>query len=183
MTYLLGIDGGLATFGAARYRVERGELHLAEVATFRTAKSAKKRTVLASDDNVRRCRELVRAIKAFCEPAPPAAICAEAMSFPRSASVAAKMAMAWGAVAALAEAWRCPIVQASPQQIKTALCGNAKASKEDVQAAVELRFPGVAWPRKAADVEHAADAAAAVLACCESDVVRTVLLMAARDEG
>jgi Holliday junction resolvasome RuvABC endonuclease subunit len=177
VTYLLGIDGGLATFGAARVSIVGGILELDRVATFRTEKLSGKQAPYASDDNVRRCRELVRFVLGFVGAPPPVVICAEAMSFPRSSSVAAKIGMGWGAVSTLAEVWAVPIVQASPQQIKKTLVGKANASKEEVRIAVEEWFPDVTWPKNKGDVEHAADAVAAVLACRESDVVRMAMLM------
>lgn len=70
----------------------------------------------------------------------PGAICAESMSFPRFASAAAKMAMAWGG---LVTTWYAPpICQASPQEIKRALCGRADASKLDVEQAQVFRKQG-----------------------------------------
>jgi crossover junction endodeoxyribonuclease RuvC len=169
---ILGVDGGLATCGLALAAIRNdGSLDLLKVATVRTTKSAAKRGVYASDDNVRRCRELAAELHCFVYGS-LALICAEAMSFPRSSSTAAKMGMGWGVLAALAYELEVPIVQASPQQIKLALCGKKNASKAEVQAAIEDRWSHVQWPKRKADVEHAADAAAAIVACEQSNEMR-----------
>jgi Holliday junction resolvasome RuvABC endonuclease subunit len=186
ISLILGVDGGLATCGLALAAIRNdGSLDLLKVATVRTTKSAAKRGVYASDDNVRRCRELATELHYFvCNyPGTLSLICAEAMSFPRSSSTAAKMGMGWGVLAAFAHELEVPIVQASPQQIKLALCGKKTASKSEVQAAIEDRWSHVQWPKRKADVEHAADAAAAIVACEQSNEMRILASAGGRAVG
>jgi hypothetical protein len=87
--------------------------------------------------------------------------------------------MAWGVVAAYVQQRGLPLVQAPPQALKKAVCGDRSASKEDVRAAIDTLF-GVDLaamflkPKKLrkADYEHPFDALAAVFATRESEVFR-----------
>lgn len=172
MSIVLGCDPGLASFGLALVDVDATDERVVALEVLRTEKSSRKRSVLAADDNVRRCRELSARLLYLVGQHRPRVICAESMSHPRGSSAAAKLAMSWGALATVAEILALPLVQAAPKAIKLATAGSGTASKEDVQAALERRYPGLAWPSRKSDVEHAADALGAVVACLESDVVR-----------
>jgi Holliday junction resolvasome RuvABC endonuclease subunit len=147
---------------------------LISLGVLRTEKSSKKQNVLAAADNFRRAREIGRALARILLENNVDAICAEAMSFPRSSSVAAKMAMCWGVLAQLCEALCLPLVQASPKDIKRAVTGSAAASKDDVQAALSSRFPdavGLVGSIPRSFHEHAFDAVGAVVACRGSEVL------------
>ncbi len=91
--------------------------------------------------------------------------------------------MAFGVIAAVAQRHGLPVVQASPQQVKKALCGRRDASKMDVKGALERRYSGLPWPPQQTLVEHAADALAAAVACLEHQVVRMARRMAASGSG
>jgi len=170
---VLGVDPGLASFGYAIVELEpNGGAELRTLGVLHTSKTDAKRKVLASDDSLRRARELDEALWAVINAlaSRPVVICAESMSFPRSASVAAKMGISWGLIAAFANDVGCPVAQCSPQQMKKILCGASNASKVDVQQALDRRFfpsgsgslfAGV----KKTDREHCADALGAVIAC------------------
>jgi Holliday junction resolvasome RuvABC endonuclease subunit len=188
---LLGLDPGFANLGFAvvefgpsaggwgisRWRVVR-------FGVLRTEASSKKRKVLAVEDNVRRALEIARCLRSLATCCPrTVAICAESMSFPRSSSVAAKVAMSWGAIASLSEAANIPILQASPQQVKHAVCGVKSATKEEVQAAVLAMYPEIEALRAGIAKglwEHPHDALAVAHLCLQSDVVR---LTFAREGG
>lgn len=168
---VLGVDGGLASFGWALVEIQ-DDVRLKECGVIKTEKSNRKRNVLASDDNVDRARIIAKFLRGLAT-VPCVAICAEAMSFPRSSSVAGKMSIAWGVLIGFAVQHDIPIAQASPQQIKKSVCGDKTASKLDVQAAMLKRFGVTVLDHvKRADREHAADACAAVLACLDSDIIR-----------
>lgn len=169
---VLGIDPGFALLGMAAVDVTPDHERVVATAVLRTEKSARKLDVRASDDNVRRGLELARGLCIFCSTHRPVAFACEAQSWPRNAGSSAKVGLAWGVVIGVAYRFQVPIVQASPQQIKKVLCGRKDASKEDVIAAVEDRFPGVEWPSPASVVEHAADAVGAVLACTDSPTIQ-----------
>jgi crossover junction endodeoxyribonuclease RuvC len=177
---LLGIDPGFASLGWALVELQLEDdapVQLVAVGVLRTKKSARKRGTLASDDNLRRARELYAGLSALERVWRPAVVCAESMSFPRNAGAAAKMSIAWGVLAALTEARGLPLVQCSPQQLKRAVCESASASKLDVLGALTHRYPALLL--KLADTprslwEHPVDALGAVHAALGSEVVRTL---------
>lgn len=169
----LGIDPGLASFGVALVSVEADGIELKNAEVIRTEKSPKKRTVLQADDLVRRLREIANVLEDWFPPVD--VVCAESMSWPRNASAAAKMASTWGLIVAIADGR--PLIQASPQRIKRVLTGSASASKGAVAEAVRTRFHNVddiLAHVPASKREHAYDAAAAVLASLDSDVIRAL---------
>lgn len=177
---LLGIDPGFASLGWALVEVQLDEQRAAQlvaVGVLRTKKAAKKKHALSSDDNVRRARELFAGLSALEQVWRPALLCVEAMSYPRNASAAAKMSIAWGVVAALAELRELTVLQCSPQQLKVAACGAKDASKLDVLAALTRRYPTLIL--KLADTprgqwEHPVDALGAVHAALNTNVVKTL---------
>lgn len=176
MIRLLGIDPGFSSVGWAivEHHPDAG-VRLVSLGVMRTKKATRKQNVLAAADNFRRAQEIGRELGALMLSARVDVVCAEAMSFPRSSSVAAKMAMCWGVLAQLCETLSLPLTQASPQQIKRSVTGNAAASKDDVAAALSLRFPdtvALVASVPASLHEHAHDAVGAIVACLESDVVR-----------
>ncbi len=171
---LLGVDPGFASVGFCMIEIgDNDAITIEHFDLIETEKSTKKQNVFASEDNLRRTVEIYRALNAITGDA--VAICAEAMSFPPNASIAAKMAMCWGALAALSHVHRIPILQASPQAIKIATAGRKDASKDDMSIAVSKRFPRlvekiVAMPK--GDREHPVDALGAALTCIDSDIVK-----------
>lgn len=172
---VLGIDPGFASFGWAIVELGASSVRPVALGVIRTKPSPKKRRVRATDDNVERCREISEAIARLLEEHLPVAIAAEAMSFPRSSAVAAKMAMAWGVVVDRATLLRLPIVQATPQEVKRALTGARDASKLDVRAELVRRFPGLAGLLvgvPGGEHEHPLDALASVLAGLDSEALR-----------
>lgn len=188
MTRILALDPGFASLGYAVVElrpiaegpaVVRG--HTVELGVIRTKAAGKKRRVRAADDNVERCRELSVALGALLTAHRPIAIVAESMSFPRSSSVAAKVAMAWGVIVDRATVLGLPIVQATPQEIKRAVAGDRSASKEDVGKAVLASVVGVhalLQPIPAPVREHPIDALAAFIASLESEPIRMAIRMA-----
>ena len=177
---LMGIDPGFASMGFALVELDGGiygstPISVVSMGVIRTEKSDKKQNVLASNDNFRRARELSRELRKIPR---PDVICAESMSYPRNSSAAAKVSMAWGIIADYCEASGTPMLMATPKELKRAVCGNAGASKEEVQAALKTRYgstledllhkagiPAGQW-------EHPFDALAAVTACLESETLR-----------
>jgi Holliday junction resolvasome RuvABC endonuclease subunit len=173
---IVGIDPGFASLGLCKVELlPSGAEFPFDVRLVETEKSDKKREVRAADDNVRRARELHAAIVEYLGSDRVVAFCAEAMSFPRSSSVAAKVAMAWGVIASIAEARGIPILQASPQAVKRATTGVKNSSKVDVENALRERYEScdelfelVTKSKR----EHVVDAVGAVVACLDSDVIR-----------
>lgn len=180
--FVLGLDPGFASIGICVVAVGPNpqDDRPVKMDVFRTSKSNAKRKVLASEDNFSRAKEIAVWLQALITRYNIQLICAETMSFPRSSSVAAKMAMCWGVIASISAREKIPVTQASPQEIKKLLCQNKAASKEDVQASLNLLFRTdlvgpQSLPVKSAipgsQLEHPYDALAAVVACRESEVV------------
>jgi crossover junction endodeoxyribonuclease RuvC len=169
---VLGIDPGFASLGMAAVDVTADSERIVELAVVRTEKSHRKLEVRASDDNVRRAVQLTKGLCRFVDKHNPVAIAVEAQSWPRNAGSSAKVGIAWGVVAATASWYGLAVVQTSPQALKKAVCGPKTATKEDVIAAIEERFPDIEWPKPKGVVEHAADAIGAVLACLDSSVLQ-----------
>lgn len=174
---LLGIDPGFAKVGWAIAELTPEGIRPVDMGLIVTKKSDKKLRVLASDDNVRRGREIVESLDRVLAKYDVIALCAEAKSFPRNASAAAKVAICWGILIKIAVALGIPLIQARPQEIKQKLCGKKNVSKKDIQDAVDLLFgvdlihslvEGIAR----SNLEHPYDGLATVVACSDSEVLR-----------
>jgi Holliday junction resolvasome RuvABC endonuclease subunit len=177
--YVLGLDPGFASIGLCVYAVGPNpqDDRPVKMTVFRTSKASAKRKVRASDDNLERAKEIASWLNSVVSSYDIKIICAETMSFPRSSSVAAKMAMCWGVIAAFSALKRIPVTQASPQEIKKTMCQDKSASKEEVQASLNLLFRAdLVGPNglmtnagiPATQLEHPYDALAAVVACRDS---------------
>lgn len=131
----------------------------------------------ASEDNVRRAHE-VGAFLSEVVRKPYAvgggvdrvgALAIEAMSYPRNASAASKLMMSWGVLSEVVRTLNLPMVQMSPQKMKSVLTGTIKAEKEDVERAVRALFTEEAFVACGADKitktrkEHAFDALGAAV--------------------
>lgn len=182
---ILGLDPGFASFGFAVLELgaTASDDEVCEMGVWRTAKATKKRGVRATDDNVERGIELHTALRTALVERRLGMICAEAMSFPRSASVAGKMCIAWGLVIAEVNRQRLPFRQATPQEIKHTVCGSRSASKDDIQCALTSRYGDLLTHvahLPGGQHEHAFDALAAIVACLDTDVVRMARASAAQ---
>lgn len=181
---ILGVDPGFASFGFALLSLAPGRgapgvaTGVAErveaLGLIETQKANKKQAVYASDDTVKRSRELMDVLDPLFAGA--SVVAAESMSYPRSSTASCKMGIGWGLIAALAWRYQLPIVQISPQEIKKIHTGRKDASKEDIQEALGTRwgdnFRDQLHKIKKSGREHPADAAAAAAASLNSDVVR-----------
>lgn len=177
---VMGVDPGFANTGWALLELDGGVYgatpeKLVAMGLIETEKSSKKQKVLSADDNYRRAREISKAVRKLTR---PTVICAESMSFPRNASAAAKVAMTWGILADFCEAEDVPMLMTSPKELKKAICEDASASKETIQAALRVRYKDLPIELlKAAGIppssqEHPYDALAAAVACLDSESLR-----------
>jgi len=185
-TAILGLDPGLANCGLAAVELLPDGEQIIALDVFRSEKSAKKANVLDASDTLRRARELARWLAMWSSHLldlhyDVRLLAAERFSAPRNASAAAKIGWAWGVIAALAEDLHIPVVQPSPQEVKRCVCGKRDASKEDVEAAMRVRFSRADDAIRnlearivASHREHAWDALAVVVASLDSDVVRAI---------
>ncbi len=189
---LIGVDPGFANFGYAATTWQNPKQgHVQDFGVFETEKSNKKQNVLSSSDNIRRMREIHMFfstwLRRFADHASyrVIAICAESISLPRNASVSAKMGMTWGVLVSVAAELSVPIFEATPQMVKRAVTGNKSATKEEVQAALDVFIPtvlGASVTTSAAidkflkgQREHVADSLASVVACMSSDSIQMAL--------
>lgn len=174
---VLGLDPGFANIGYGLVDITKTSVKVVGAGVFTTAASSKKRKVLATDDNLRRAREIAEWLDDLIAARYVRAICAESMSFPRNSSAAAKVAMTWGIIASLAYREELPIIQASPQEIKLALCGVKSASKVEVEEAVERLYTVKPFLEGTARGlhEHAYDAVAAIHTGINSDLIRALI--------
>ena len=174
---VIGADPGFASFGASIIELLPDREIVHNISVFRTKKSVKKINVKAADDNFRRAQYLAKSIEFLIKKWKPMAIAAETMSFPRNASAAAKVAMSWGILAYVCSVYEIPMVQASPQEIKGALCDNKSATKKDIQEALERRYISKAFAEfkynyPEGQWEHGFDSVGAVVACLNTEVLK-----------
>ncbi len=178
---VLGVDPGFAAVGWAVVDVATVPTVI-RAGVVETEKSNARRKIAQADDNTRRIREIVLALDQYAFEAgrrtlPIHAVCAESNAGHRNATVAAKVASAWGGVVALAALRRLPIVQLSPTELKERVAGSKTAPKEAVADAVRGASPSAyaavsPLPEKLQN--HAYDAVAAVLGCLETDIIRAI---------
>jgi Holliday junction resolvasome RuvABC endonuclease subunit len=195
-TILLGIDPGFSHLGYAALCIAPNgtSLRCDAFGLFETEKSAKKLSVLATEDSLRRARELHEALDALIRSLGDdrnvlVGLAAEAMSWPRNAAVTGKMGIAWGVIASLSCAHRLPILQASPQMVKKGVAGSKTVTKDEVAAAVLRMVPSatkaggtlaeVAARLPKTKREHPFDALAAALVCRQSQAVQMAIRRAA----
>lgn len=181
---VLGLDPGFRRFGWAVVRLGSQGDELLGMGVWRTAKTAAKANLRKASDDHRRGQELARELIGALDRWEPTVLCAEAISFVRSASVMASMGRVWGLLDVVCAQRELPLLEASPQALKKAVTGRLDASKADVQAALDARFGGrvselLAGIRARTDHEHPVDALGAVVACLESDVIRMARRMSA----
>ena len=183
--YILAIDPGFSSVGWTLGEIsEDGNIGYVGCGVIRTKKSTAK--VLACEDNVVRAREIAGGIMSLFEelqahPSKLKAIVSEAQSWPRNASVSAKVGMCWGVMSTFAHVCEIPLVQVSPQNLKKCLTGKKTASKKDVADVVCKVWPKIGpdakkWPT--GQHEHIYDSAAALIASSETPVVHAMLSMA-----
>jgi crossover junction endodeoxyribonuclease RuvC len=175
---VMGVDPGLAHLGYALVELNSSTHSVIReggkplIGLIETSMSDKKRGVKVSDDNTRRAREVYAPLLRVIQKNQVKVICAEAMSFPRSSSASHKMGISWGIIVALSCQFALPITQATPTEIKKAVCGSGKASKQDVQDALSTRYDIPLTMFTKTQREHPFDALGAVEACLDSEVIQ-----------
>ena len=178
-TYVLGLDPGFAKVGWALVELlPEGERFL-RMGVWETKKSVKKRNVRVADDNYQRAQILGDSLDiCICDMKFPIRVVAvESMSFPRSASAAAKMALFWGVLAEQCRREFLPLVASTPQELKKAVCGVGSASKEEIQQALLSYFDDPLLTKTHLEMaktkrEHPFDALGAVVAARNSEVFK-----------
>lgn len=169
---VLGVDPSLCNTGLAAVDLSPAGYRVVEALVVRTDPSAKRRRFLVGDDDARRVALIAGALDAAITKHRPVALVVEAPAGSKGARAARALGLAIATVVTVAKLRQLPLLQVQPLDVKRATCGTKNATKGDVIAAVERRFPDVQWPEPASVIEHAADAVGAVLAALDSDVLR-----------
>jgi Holliday junction resolvasome RuvABC endonuclease subunit len=163
MSSIMGIDAGFTHTGIVVVEDNKVVHH----ETVRTKKDSHKKAVRVADDDAERCRVLTAALQKVIQEYEPAAAFVELPSGGAQGARANRtMGMAAAFVVAVLEVFQVPAEWVTPGMVKKAAAGRKDASKQDVQDAVKETFDwsehplgGYKW-----QVEHAADAAGALLA-------------------
>ncbi len=176
----LGLDPGLKNFGWTLVELTiGGSINVLEMGVICTDKSDKKQKVLGADDNFRRAREQAEAVDLLMKKH-VRVVFAESVSFVRNAATMCQVGHSWGVIASLCNVHALPLVQATPQQIKTAVGGFIGLSKGEIQEALDATFGYCLAEKhlgklKKSAWEHPYDAVGAVVAGVRSEVTRAVL--------
>lgn len=173
---VLGLDISMTATGWAIAALKDGELRLLRCGVITTEKNKSKEKVSSTIDSIRRSHSIyVELGKVLSSELGLQVdlVCMEAMSWPRNAASAIKMAMAWGAIAPLlAER---PLIEVGPVAIKLVASGKKSASKEEVASGVRALMPKATqkvlkeFVPKASLQEHCWDALGSILASTKTE--------------
>jgi len=155
---------------------------------FQTESQAKKHGVYVANDNVRCCREIVRAVSGVLSANDVKAVAVELPSSgAKSSRAMAAMALATGMIAALSEFTAVPFVWVRPSESKRLFGGSKTATKKDMIAKAQELYGDAAWlgmenargrsTPPDSKAEHVADAWAALHVARDSNEYRMVLMM------
>jgi crossover junction endodeoxyribonuclease RuvC len=149
---ILGIDPGTATtgFGIISSTSKKDEYRLVDfgvVSTKKTLADGRRLEILAEDVN-----QLIKKYK-------PAAVGVEKLFFTTNQKTVMAVSQARGAVLLTAQQNHLPILEFTPLQIKSFICGYGKAEKKQVQYIVQKTFKLKSPPKP----DDAADALAIAL--------------------
>lgn len=172
---ITGIDAAFANMGFARMRFDtkapRETLELVELRLI-TTEGQHKKEVRKSSDDLRRARELVRAVSSYCTGSLIAAV--EVPTGSQSARSAWSLGIAVGVIAS------CPttLVEVSPLEVKMASAGKKTASKAEIIEWATTRHPHSGWLKHKGKLtqanEHLADAVASIYAALETPVLHAL---------
>jgi len=132
---LMCVDVGFSNMGVTLY-TNGGLSHCYLI---NTEKSVKK-TTRVSDDNARRVAMLAKGLRDLCELHSVVGICAEAPSGSQNARALAHMSMALAVISVSAFFMGLPVEYYSAMEVKVALTGNKKASKQEMMIAAAQKF-------------------------------------------
>jgi crossover junction endodeoxyribonuclease RuvC len=148
--FVLGIDPGLTRCGYGAVVREAGSLRAVAAGVLRTDPGGE----LAS-----RLAELQAGVRALLVELTPDAVAVERLFFQANVRTAMSVGQASGVILAEVAAAGCPVVQYTPNEVKSAVTGSGAAGKEQVQRMVQALL-GLAETPKPPD---AADALALAL--------------------
>lgn len=169
---VVGLDPGFGHVGLCSCDVRDSKLY--EVLAIQHVETVAENERLATESNLSRARQIFDALNLFVETWKPEVLISESQSWPRNASVVAKLGHYWGALAAVSSLHKLPVLHCSPQDIKQTVTGNRSATKEEVQSGLAAITGRVAEMVKElhltkANSAHPCDAVGAVLAGIKTD--------------
>jgi len=136
---VLGLDISMVNTGwVTAVSDSDGRLFIKDCGVIQTEKLETGEDVSNTVDSMRRAAKVHDVLEKVCLSQKPTIVCVEAMSWPRNAASAIKMAMAWGAIAPLIIGR--PLIEVGPQEIKKVLTGSRSATKKEVEEAVKKRL-------------------------------------------
>lgn len=141
----LGIDPSLSCTGYAVLQPSAGQPKLVEGGVVRSNRK---------DSLAKRVHEIATGIGEVIEEYCPKSLAIEQVfSFGKNPKTALMLAHARGAILHVATEFKVPVLHFTPTQIKRLLTGSGRASKEQIQHAVqnELRLPDILEPNDVAD--------------------------------
>lgn len=182
--HILGIDGGIATFGVAILRVLPGKTCLfssIEEAIFHgTQVSKNKSRIRVVDDLKSRYLSIGTFLESVIDSRKYICASMEAPSYSTAASVSNRLrtASVYGVVYEAFRKARIPLYIYTPRDIKLHWLGDPSGSKEAIQQAVESRYPEFSgWPKAKDKKVHTVDAAAVAAVSLSAPEVVTAARM------
>lgn len=165
---VIGFDPSLTHFGYAVAQVLAAgrDVHFVETGVYSTKPVDEDRT--KTSGYARRCEGIARFLFSLLERfGRPVLLACEGTAIPfgrTSMQTVAALGRVRGLVDALAASQQLTVHEFAPANLKQLITGAKDASKESVRAIVEAAYPELCtlWPSRASDIEHAADAAAAL---------------------
>lgn len=175
---VLGLDIALTNVGWVVVKTGGAKPVLMNAGVIHTEKLETGEKMSGTIDGMERSKRIFKELEYVIRTSRPNIIVVESMSWPRNASSATKMALAWGACSGAIEAvefgaekrWRPPVIEVGPQAIKLAMAGERSATKEAVEKGAKFLLSDpklaeeiVSRVKPASRREHCWDALGAVL--------------------
>jgi Holliday junction resolvasome RuvABC endonuclease subunit len=176
---VVGLDPSLRNLGMVKVVVHKTERRVLRVLDMKLVKTAKDQTkgVIQNHDRLRRGREILQEMRAFCYGATFA--CAEIPEGAQDAQAAWAMGITIGIICACS----IPVVEVRPRNVKLITGGLSTASKEEMRQWAYAKYPDATWLTTKRggkmvpvnDNEHLADALAILEAGIIDDKAKGLL--------
>lgn len=182
---VLGLDTGMANFGWVVGHMDKKAFTPLQAGVLSSDSNAKKLNIKAGDDDWARSVAIANQLNGLLRTYEPRVITCEAISHVRNSSAMAKIGRVFGIIAMASVQCDLPVLHATPQEIKLAICGKKDASKDDIADALDRKFHKAlcglldrANISRAKDGtvgkrEHAYDALGSIVTCWDHDTMRT----------
>jgi crossover junction endodeoxyribonuclease RuvC len=150
MGCVLGLDPGFGRLGFGAIATVRGTTRVLDCGIISTDKDTPfgERLVQLADD-----------LETLLDQLKPSRIVVEKLFFTKNAKTAMQVAEARGVLLYLAAKRRIPVLEYTPSQVKSAVCGDGKADKKAIQKMVKMLLGLKSAPK----IDDAADALALAL--------------------